>query len=86
MKPRYGAHYHSKEWNLNEYLSPGKRCDIPNGQKLSVICFIFIMCQCMLRPEEGISFAGAGVTSGCEPPDVGAENRALVLWKSGVHS
>lgn len=47
------------------------------------------MCLCMVgctmhknavsvRPEEGIESSGARVTGGCEPPDIGAQNRTRV--------
>ena len=30
--------------------------------------------SCPQKPEEDIRFPGAGVTGGCEPPDVGVMN------------
>lgn len=35
-----------------------------------------------VRPEEGIESSGARVTGGCEPPDIGAQNRTRVHCKS----
>ena len=36
------------------------------------------------RPEEGVRSLGAGVTGGCEPPNLGAGNLTLLLGKSIV--
>lgn len=35
---------------------------------------------------EGVGSSGAGVTSGCEPPDVGAGSQILVCWKENKYS
>lgn len=37
------------------------------------------MCMSLQKPEECVLFLGAGVTGGCEPPDVGGRNGTKVL-------
>lgn len=32
--------------------------------------------------HRGFGFPGAGVTDGCEPPNMGSENQTRVFWKS----
>lgn len=39
-------------------------------------------CRYIQRPEEGVGIPQAGVTSGCELPEVGAGNGTLILWKN----
>lgn len=47
---------------------------------LGVVC----VCEyrCLQRPEEEVRFLGAGLTSDCESPDVGAGNQTQVLWEA----
>ena len=42
------------------------------------------MCIHVKVPMEsrGIRFHGAGVTSGCEPPNIDTRNSTELLWKS----
>lgn len=40
------------------------------------------VCMSLQKPEECVLFLGAGVTGGCEPPDVVGRNGANVLWRS----
>lgn len=42
------------------------------------------MCKYSWVPEEGIRYLRTGVTGNCEPPNVGAGNRALVLSKNNM--
>lgn len=37
--------------------------------------------RCPRRPAGVSDFSEAGVTGGCEPPDLGAGNQTGVLWK-----
>lgn len=36
----------------------------------------------LLRPAEGFASLGAGIRSGCEPPEVGAGNQTEILYRS----
>ena len=57
-------------------------CMCVNGCR---VCVYVCVCVCVCRLEEGIRFSEAGVTDGCELPDMGAGNRMQVLWKSSKH-
>lgn len=49
-------------------------------QKKYVYAHVFLCVQKYLqRPEEGVGFPGAGITSGCKPPGLGAWNGAWIL-------
>lgn len=47
------------------------------------VCAHVCMCECPQRPEKDIRSSEAGVTNGCEPPDMGAGTQALVLFTAG---
>lgn len=52
------------------------------------VCVCNGMYTCLQFPEEtrkGIRSPGVRVTSGCEPPSVGAGNGTHVLCKNGAH-
>lgn len=44
-------------------------------------CMCVCICRCPWRPEESVRSPGAGVTSGCEPPDMHIRNQTLVPWQ-----
>lgn len=44
------------------------------------------MCRCLQSSEEDTGALEAGVTGGCEPPDLCAGNRTWVLSKSSMPS
>lgn len=44
------------------------------------------ICEYLQWPEEGARSCGAGVAGSGEPPDVRADSRSTVPWKSSWHS
>lgn len=44
------------------------------------------VCRYPKKPEEGVKFSRAGVTDGCKPSSMGAENFTVLVWKSFVSS